>query len=167
DLDAIEIAISFQRLMEECELTQEGLSQKVGKNRSTVTNYLRLLKLPADVQIAIRDKKISMGHARAVAGIENELDQLEVLKKILKDGLSVRQTEKLASLTGEDKKPKKAESKDDAVSLSFEQQKVKDDLEEYLGTRISIKKGNNGVGKIVINFASESDFKRIIDLLDF
>ena len=165
DLDAIEIAISFQRLMEECNLTQEGLSQKLGKNRSTITNYLRLIKLPADVQIAIRDKKISMGHARAIAGIEKESDQLDVLKKVLQNGLSVRQTEKLSASVGEEK-PKKSNKQEDAA-LSFEQQKVKDDLEDYLGTRISIKKGNNGVGKIVINFASESDFKRIIDLLDF
>ena len=166
DLDAIEIAISFQRLMDECELTQEGLSQKVGKNRSTVTNYLRLLKLPADVQIAIRDRKISMGHARALAGISSEKDQLSILKKVLNEGLSVRQTEKLSTSAGEDKVSKNGTT-NDPVSLSFEQQKVKGDLEEYLGTRISIKKGNNGVGKIVINFASESDFKRIIDLLDF
>ena len=165
DLDAIEIAISFQRLMDECDLTQESLSQKIGKNRTTVTNYLRLLKLPGDVQIAIRDKKISMGHARALAGMSEEKKQFDILKKIVSNDLSVRQTEKLVADSAKEKQAPEIKEKD-PLSLSFEQQKIKDDLEEYLGTKISIKKGNNGVGKIVINFASESDFKRIIDLLD-
>ena len=165
DLDAIEVAISFQRLIDECDLTQEALSKKVGKKRSTVANYLRLLNLPATIQIAIRDKKISMGHARALAGVSDTKRQNQILKKVLNDGISVRQTEQLASTAHVSEE--KSKNKPDPLTLSFEQQKVKTDLEAYLGTKISIKKGSNGTGKIVVNFASESDFKRIIDLLDF
>ncbi len=167
DLDAIEVAISFQRLMDECDLTQDQLSKKIGKNRTTVTNYVRLLKLPAEVQIAVREKSISMGHARSLAGVDDEKLQKQILAKILKDGLSVRQTEKLASAANSESKPAKSGTKPEPITLSFEQQKVKTDLEDYLGTKISIKKGSNGTGKIVINFASQGDFKRIIDLLDF
>lgn len=165
DLDAIEVAISFKRLMEECDLTQEELSKKIGKNRTTVTNYVRLLKLSAETQIAVRDRAISMGHARCLAGIDDADKEIALLRKIIKEGLSVRQTEKLAS---QNSKPKETgQNKTEPLALSFEQQKVKDELEDYLGTRISIKKGNNGTGRLIINFASESDFKRIIDLLDF
>lgn len=166
DLDAIEVAISFQRLIDECDLTQDALSAKIGKNRSTVTNYLRLLKLPAQAQIAVRDRQISMGHARALAGIKDEKTCDKVLAKVISQGLSVRQTEKMISDLA--KSPEtKSNTKLEPLSLSFEQQKVKSDLEAYLGTKISIKKGGNGTGKIIVNFASEGDFKRIIDLLDF
>lgn len=165
DLDAIEVAISFKRLMEECDLTQEELSKKIGKNRTTVTNYIRLLKLSAETQIAVRDRAISMGHARCLAGIDDQDREIELLRKIIKEGLSVRQTEKLASQKTKSKDA--GQNKAEPLALSFEQQKVKDELEDYLGTRISIKKGNNGTGRLIINFASESDFKRIIDLLDF
>jgi len=164
DLDAIEVAISFQRLIDECDLTQAQLSSKIGKNRTTVTNYLRLLKLPAEAQISVRDHRISMGHAKALAGIDDESKCLNILAQILKDGLSVRQTEKIIA---QHNKPKASTIKSNPLTLSFEQQKVKSDLEVYLGTKISIKKGSNGTGKIVVNFASEGDFKRIIDLLDF
>lgn len=164
DLDAIEIAISYQRLIDECNLTQDGLSQKIGKSRASVTNYLRLLKLTADVQIAIRDKEISMGHARVLAGIADEDKQVTILKRIIKDDLSVRQVEQIARDSKKDKTPK---SKSFDPSLSFEQQKIKTDLEEYLGTKIGVKQGSNGTGKIVISYASENDLKRIIDLLDF
>lgn len=166
DLDAIEVAISFQRLIDECDLTQDALSNKIGKNRTTVTNYLRLLKLPAAAQIAVRDRQISMGHARALAGVKDEMDCTRILKKIISQGLSVRQTEKMISELG--KAPiVNGNNKAEPMTLSFEQQKVKSDLEAYLGTKISIKKGGNGTGKIIVNFASEGDFKRIIDLLDF
>lgn len=163
NLDAIEVAISYQRLMDECDLTQDELSKKVAKKRSTVTNYLRLLKLPADIQIAIRDKKISMGHARAILGAESEALQLKLLKKIMKEGLSVRKTEELVKNAGKSK----SKSGSQKVTLSFEQQKVKDDLEDFLGTKIQISKSKEGNGKLVINFASDSDLKRIIDLLDY
>lgn len=170
NLDAIEVAISYQRLIEECNLTQEGLSEKVGKKRSTITNYLRLLKLPAEVQLGLRNKSISMGHARALVNVGSEALQSELYKQILSDGLSVRQVEAL--VRGEKTNTPAAEptSKKDntgRASLSFQQQKSRDDLADRLGTKIDIVKGNNGKGKIVINFSSENDLERLIDILDF
>lgn len=164
NLDAIEVAVSYKRLMDECDLTQEELSKKIGKSRSSVTNFIRLLKLPAEVQIAVRDKELSMGHARALAGVEKEADAIKLLKSCLKNGWSVRQLEAATKKIAE---PKQETKETNDVSLSFEHQKVKGDLESYLGTKIAIKKGSNGNGKIVINFGDEADFKRIIDLLDF
>lgn len=163
DLDAIEVAISYQRLLEECSLTQEELSKRVAKKRSTVANYLRLLHLPAEIQIAIREKIISMGHARAIAGIEDAAFQMKVFNAIIEKGLSVRQAEELAR-QGNNSRKRALPSK--TVPLSFEQQKVKEDLENYLGTKIQITRQTEGNGKIVITFSSDSDLQRIIDLLD-
>ncbi len=164
DLDAIEIAISYQRLLEECNLTQEELSSRVAKKRSTVANYLRLLQLPAEIQIALRDKELSMGHARALAGIDDPKKQLKIFKTVTEKGLSVRKTEELArnAVNGTSSKPAPK-----TPQLTYEQKKVKEDLERYLDTGIQIAKNNKGGGKLVINYNSEADLKRIIDLLDF
>ncbi|MCB0402429.1 MAG: ParB/RepB/Spo0J family partition protein [Flavobacteriales bacterium] len=162
DLDAVEIAFSYQKLIEECNLTQEQLSDRVGKKRSTVTNYLRLLKLPAEIQLAIRTKDISMGHARALVNIEDEKKQLAISRRIIKEGLSVRQVEELVKGTKADggtaaKTPKK--------DLSFTQQKIKDDLSDFLRTQVQLQTGSKGNGKLVIPFASEKELERIAELL--
>lgn len=162
DLDAIEVAISYQRLIDECKLTQESMSERVGKKRSTVANYLRLLKLPAELQLGIRKKVISMGHARALVNIDDENDQLFVFEQIITEGLSVRKVEELVRNI-KDPKPK-AEPKPSIKDSTY------DDLESHLGTffdtKIQFKRGENGKGKIVIPFKSDQDLERIIAILD-
>lgn len=169
NLDSIEVAISYKRLIEECSLTQEQLSQKVSKQRSTITNYLRLLKLPVEIQLAIRNNDISMGHARALINIENTDKQLDIYQQIVLNNLSVREVENLArgektlsTLTSKDIPNKKSTK----GNLSFEQLKVVDDLRAMFNTKVSISLENNGKGKIVIPFKSDNDLKRILDLLD-
>lgn len=176
NLDAIEVAISYKRLIDECSLTQEQLSEKVAKQRSTITNYLRLLKLPAEVQLAIRDKVITMGHARALVSIENEDKLLEIFRMTVEDHLSVRQVEELAR--GEaPSKVRKASEETEAVEkekkekkenepLSFEEQKITNDLSQYFNAHVEFKKQSNGKGKIVIPFTSDDELQRILSVLD-
>ena len=162
DLNDIEVALSFQRLIEECNLTQEGLSTKIGKKRSTVTNYLRLLKLSPEVQLALIDKKISQGHARSILSISEEKNQSNLLKKIINEGLSVRQTEELVKGKSESKirngKRKQA--------LSFTQQKFKEDLTLFLKTPVNLKMDENGKGAIEIKFRSQNELAQIMQMLD-
>ena len=162
DLNAVEIAISYQRLIEECELTHEELSKQVSKNRSTITNYLRLLKLPAEVQVAMRDGKISMGHARALINIEDVALQLYLLKKIIAEDLSVRQVEQLVRAQGD--KPIVEKEKSEPLPAFFGESATS--LREKLDTAVSIRRNNNGNGQIVIKFESDQDFSRILGLID-
>ena len=161
DLDAIEIAISYQRLIEECKLTQESMSERVGKKRSTISNYLRLLRLPAEIQLGIRDKQISMGHARALVNIEDEAIQLKTYYRIIDESLSVRKTEEVIRKINnpEEKKPKEKES------LPEEYQQVEKHLKDFFATEIDFKRSNKGKGKIVIPFKSDEDLERIMSLL--
>lgn len=162
NLDAIEVAISYQRLMDECELTQEELSGRVGKNRSTVANYLRLLKLPAEVQIGIIEKKISMGHARALVNAGSEKVQIDVFRRILKDALSVRQVEELIRQK-KSASPKKTKA---TPALSFQQQKMRDDLRERLEAKVNIHRRENGSGKLEIHFGSNEDLDRLLEKME-
>lgn len=170
NLDAIEVAISFKRLMDECKLTQEELSQKVGKNRSTVTNFLRLLKLPALIQVGIRTKQISMGHARALIAIEDENKQLEIFKAIIENELSVRQAEELAREgkkgTSIEKKVTEKKVKEEAPVLSLEHRKVVDDLKHTFNTDVQLSINEYGKGKLTFSFSSKEDLQRILDILD-
>jgi ParB family chromosome partitioning protein len=170
NLDAIEVAISFKRLMDECKLTQEELSQKVGKNRSTVTNFLRLLKLPALIQVGIRTKQISMGHARALIAIEDENKQIEIFKAIIENDLSVRQTEELAREGKKgasiEKKVTEKKVKEEAPVLSLEHRKVVDDLKHTFNTDVQLTINEYGKGKLTFSFASKEDLQRILDILD-
>lgn len=167
-LDAIEVAISYKRLIDECNLTQEQLSQKVSKQRSTITNYLRLLKLPIEIQLGIRNGDISMGHARALINIENPEKQLEIFNQIILNNLSVREAEDLARGVKTIVESVKTSSgnKTTKSSLSVEQQILVDDLRAVFNTKVSINREGNGKGKIVIPFKSDNDLKRILDLLD-
>lgn len=166
NLNAIEVALSFQRMIDECNLKQEELGQRVSKNRSTVTNYLRLLKLPPDIQIAIRDGKISMGHARALINVADIDKQLYVLKLILEKELSVRKTEELVREIQKGKKEGKPDKGKQA--LSFQLQKVEDDLASKFSTRVRVNlKGAKDKGAIEIPFNSEDDLNRILELLDW
>ncbi|OFY95631.1 MAG: chromosome partitioning protein ParB [Bacteroidetes bacterium RIFCSPLOWO2_12_FULL_31_6] len=164
DLDALEVAFSYQKLIEECNLTQEKLSERVGKKRSTVANYLRLLKLPAEIQLAIRTKDISMGHARALINIEDEKKQIAITRRIIKEGLSVRQVEEIV-------KEKKAEGKETPTKkeipseLSFSHQKIAADLSDFLRTNVQLQSNSKGNGKLIVPFTSEKELERIIELL--
>jgi ParB family chromosome partitioning protein len=167
NLDSIEVAIGYRRLIEECALTQEQLSDRIGKDRSTVTNYLRLLKLPAEIQLGIREKKISMGHARALLGVEDETRQIEAYNAIVDGDLSVRAAEQMVrdvARGGNKISIKKPNTK--PGELSFEQVKAKEELTSHLNTKVDIQKNEKGVGRIVIEFKSENDLNRIIHLLD-
>lgn len=164
DLDAIEIALSYQRLMDECQLTQESLSDRVGKKRSTVSNYLRLLKLPALIQKGIVEKTISMGHARALVNIQNPEDQLAIYQAILENELSVRKVEELVrELNASEKKVSKPASK---VKYPEEYGELKEHLSRFFNTKVDFTLNNKGKGKIVIPFGSSRDLERIISILD-
>jgi ParB family chromosome partitioning protein len=169
NLNAIDISLSYNRLIEECNLTQEELSTRVGKKRSTITNYLRLLNLPAEIQHALRDSKISMGHARALVSIEDEEIQLAIFREIEENELSVRQVEEMARgytiQTKEDKKAKR-ESKKEKGNLSFSELKLKSELHDLFKTKVEIVKNNKGKGKIVIAFNSKDDFERITSVFE-
>lgn len=165
DLDAIEVAISYQRLMEECKLTQETLSQRVGKKRATVTNYLRLLKLPAEIQLGIRDRKLTMGHARSIIPIEKPETQLKLYHKIINEELSVRKVEDLVRKLSQPQDETEKSSKPQ-TTLPKEYNDLKDHLEKYFETRIDFKRNENGSGKIVIPFKTDDELERIIGILD-
>ncbi|HXK74845.1 MAG TPA: ParB/RepB/Spo0J family partition protein, partial [Bacteroidales bacterium] len=162
DLNAIEIAISYQRLIEECNLSQEELSEKVGKDRSTIANYLRLLKLSLQSQIAVRDNKISMGHARAMVVIEDDELQNKLLNEIIKNGLSVRQTESLVKKYNAEQGVVKRKMK---LTLSPSVTDFQVEFSKKLKTKVSISKTSTGKGKISIPFTSPEDLERIINIL--
>lgn len=164
NLNAIEVALSYQRLMSECNLSQEELATNVGKNRSTVTNYLRLLKLPPDIQVALRDGLISMGHARAIITIENVDQQLDVFKRIIKDQLSVRQVEQIVRSWSQ--KDTSKHNTSDHSGVSNEISKLQGKLMNHFGTKVSIKANHDNKGEIKIPFTSADDLNRILDLLD-
>lgn len=168
DLNAIEIALGYKRLIEECKLTQEQLSQKVGQDRSTVTNFLRLLKLPEPIQAALRDKKITMGHARALLSVDDVQMQTKILNDILKNELSVRRIEEYArTYSGKTNQKSKAKSQKNKPSvLSFEEQKLQEDLSDYFKSDVTLEKQNTGEGKIIIPFKSDAELKKISLLLD-
>ncbi len=161
DLNAIEISINYKRLMDECELTQEELSERVGKNRSTVTNYLRLLKLPPDIQKGIKEKKLTMGHARALITIEESEVQLDIFKSILRGDLSVRQVEQLIRKY---KLGRKQQTKPDAkIPLAY--QRIQDELSSLYSTKVSIKTFKGEKGEITLSYFSDDDLNRILDQL--
>jgi ParB family transcriptional regulator, chromosome partitioning protein len=164
NLNAIEVSISYKRLIDECSLTQEMLSERVGKNRTTITNYLRLLKLPPEIQAAIRDEKITMGHARALVNLDDITSQISLYKQIVDAGLSVRETESIARTKP---KNKPAGNKRDTSSLSHEMKKIQDALSGKFESKIELKAAQNGRGKIIIPFQSYDDLSRVLELLNY
>jgi ParB family transcriptional regulator, chromosome partitioning protein len=167
DLNAIEVAITYQRLIEECSLTQENLSDRVGKKRATITNYLRLLKLPAEIQIGLRNDKISMGHARALISMEDADDQQYVYEEAIKNDLSVRKVEELVRKLQTGGKVSKTPPE---TGITGELPKVYDELTTHLsrhfGTKVGFKRNTKGSGKIVIPFTSDEELERIVSILD-
>jgi ParB family chromosome partitioning protein len=165
NLNAIEIALSYQRLISECNLKQDELGERVGKNRATVTNYLRLLKLPPDIQIAVRDAKLSMGHARAIINVENPEQQLYIFKKTLTDDLSVRKVEELVrEVSGKKADPGSTAPASATPTPSREINQLQSRLSSHFGTRVAVK-SDGKKGEIKIPFLSVEDLNRILDIL--
>lgn len=165
NLNAIEVALSFQRMIDECHLKQDELGSRVSKNRSTITNYLRLLKLPPAIQASIRDRQISMGHARALISIENSDHQLYIYQETLKLGLSVRKVEELVRQLEKSGKTKGLVSKKQRIS--FQYLKIQDDLASKFATNVKLKIEDKGKGSIEIAFMSDDDLNRILEMLDW
>lgn len=163
DLDPIEVAISYQRLIDEIGLTQEQMSDRVGKKRSTITNYLRLLKLDPIIQTGIRDGFISMGHGRALINIDDYDSQIDIYRKVVKQALSVRETESLVKAYQDSLKPKTAKK----TTATFEVPETsKKSFATYFGAKVEVKTTANGKGKITIPFHSEEDFNRLLKLIE-
>jgi ParB family chromosome partitioning protein len=165
DLDPIEVALSYQRLIDEINLTQEEMSLRVGKKRSTITNYLRLLKLDPIIQTGMRDTFISMGHGRALINVENTEDQLGIYEKILEQKLSVRQTEEIVKNLKNGASPVVKPVAKQIETPKFVSKGLKS-ISEYFGHKIDVKLSGNEKGKIIIPFHSEEDFNRIKKLLE-
>jgi ParB family chromosome partitioning protein len=163
DLNAIEIALSCQNLMEKCNYTQEQLSERIGKKRATVTNYLRLLRLPADIQMALKDKKIDMGHARALVSVEDPVAQLNIFSQILAEGLSVRKVEELVRNLGVEKKPK---AKSSQLDLKEEYSELKSRLSNLFSSKVDLSCDAKGKGKITISFKNDDEFLKILEFFD-
>jgi len=165
DLDAVEVAISFQRLIEECRLTQEELSDRVGKQRSTVANYLRLLKLPAEIQLGIRNKQLMMGHARTLISIDDPKKQISIYYKIVDGELSVRQAEELVRQLQSEKikDPARVERKQ---KLNEDFSKLSDHLSNIFAAKVNFRINELGKGKIVIPFENPEEMERILGIFD-
>ena len=166
DLNAIEIALAYQKLIDNYELTQEKLSERVGKKRTTIANYLRLLKLPAEIQVGLKDKKIDMGHARALISVQDPEIQLALYEQILQDGLSVRQVEELVRNAAEAAVPEAKDEQPKKKLLPEEYNLLKDHLSRFFNTRVNLSCNEKGKGKITIPFASEDELEKLILLLD-
>lgn len=168
DLNAIEIALTFKKLIEQYDLTQERLSERIGKKRATIANFLRLLKLPAEVQLGLRDKRVDMGHARALLSIEKPSLQLKLYNEIVKNGLSVRKVEELAKTyqKSEDDDNTKTEPKKKLKYTSSDFDILKKHLSTTFKTQVNFTCDNNGKGKITFPFKNEDELERLICIFD-
>lgn len=165
DLNAIEVALSYHRLIQECNLTQEKLAQQISKSRTSITNHLRLLKLPAKIQLAVRENEVSMGHARALVGIDDTDKQIEIFERVINEKLSVRDLENI--LREEKNNTTEEKKKDTAKPVITEQQsQFTNGFSEKVAAKVQIKKQPSGNGKLIINFNSEVDLNRIIEILN-
>jgi len=164
DLDPIEIAISFQRMIEECGFTQENLGDRVGKQRSTVTNFLRLLKLPDEIKLGLRHRLITMGHAKALLSVDDVNDQTFLFERILNEGLSVRETEEIARemKDGQSKQQKGKKSK----NTNDNYKELEEKLKNFFNSKVKFSRTDKGNGKIVISFSNDQDLERLISLFD-
>ncbi len=165
DLDSIEVALSFQRLIEECNLTQEAMAERVGKKRATVTNYLRLLKLPAEIQFAIRAKKISMGHAKALLSLDTDKEQLKFANQIIEQDLSVRQIEQKIQNLGK-KKEKKEKEENVAMELPDSHFRVIEIVGKFFNNNVTARRDAKGNGEISIRFSNDSEVEAFLQALE-
>lgn len=167
ELNPVEVALSYKRLMEECKLTQDKMSERVGKKRSTISNYIRLLKLPAEILAGLRDQTISMGHARALINMNDQESQINLFRDVVSKGFSVREIEQIVKDFGDItyKQTSRPRSKSNNI-LTFEQQKFTNDLSHKLNKKIQLKVLKSGKGKILINFNSEDELRDIFNQLN-
>lgn len=163
-LNPVEIALSYQRLIDECKLTQEKMSERVGKKRSTITNYLRLLKLPAEILAALRDESISMGHARALVNVKNQDTQINIFRDAINNSFTVREIEQVVKDFGDSSYTKKSRKRSKTLP-SFEHQKLANDISNKIGKDVKLKVSKSGKGKIEIPFNSNDDLHQIISQL--
>ncbi len=166
DLNAIEVALTFKKLIDQYELTQEKLSLRIGKKRATIANFLRLLKLPAEVQLGLRDRRVDMGHARALLAVENPKHQLKLYNEILKKGLSVRQVEELAKLYNEQEHSETPAKPASSGSISKEYEILKNHLSQSFRTPVQFSCDKQGKGKITFPFKNEEELERLITIFD-
>lgn len=168
DLNAIEIALTFFRLIKDYNLTQERLSERVGKKRATISNYIRLLQLPAEIQMGLKDRKIDMGHARALLGIENPADQLKLYNLILKNSYSVRAVEQMVRSYIENGgfEPKEKGKKDNKLNELKEMEELKSHLSRIFSTKVQLTCNEKGKGRITIPFANDEELMKIMQLMD-
>lgn len=166
DLDAIEVALSFQRLMDECSLTQETMADKVGKKRATVANYLRLLKLPAEIQVCIRDKRISIGHAKAILSLNDPEAQQSLCDEIVRKSLSVRQAETKAQNMLRKTQAGSSTDKKPAAELPDPYYRVLEIIGKYFGNNISLKRSEQGKGSITIQFSSDAEVESFLKAIE-
>lgn len=166
DLNAIEVALSYKRLMDECDMTQEQVAERMKKERSTVTNYVRLLKLPPDVQKAVRDGQISMGHARAIIGLEEVDKQLYVFRETLQKGLSVRQVEQLVKNMTQTSHIPVANNNANAGKLPPAYKRIEDNMASHFSTKVKMDRKKSGKGTVTIEFYNDSDLERIMEKMN-
>lgn len=164
NLNAIEIGLAYKRLMSECNLTQEDVADRMKKERSTVTNYIRLLKLPPSIQVSVRNKEISMGHARALLGLEHIEQQLFAAKEIIEKQLSVRATEELIKQISQQKEGTKAKAKSSELPPAYK--RIEDQIASHLSTKVKLDRKKNGKGTIVLEFYNDNDLERILDKMN-
>ena len=162
DLNALEVAFTYQRLLDECNITHEGLASRISKDRSTVTNFLRLLKLPPEIQSSLKSEEISMGHARALLGVDDVAQMIYLYRQVKDQNLSVRDTEALVKKQNvpQESKANTATTKDHAI------RKIQDDLSDVFDTKVDVKQTPTGKGNIIIHFANTLELNRILDLLE-
>lgn len=165
NLNAIEIGLSYRRLMDECDLTQEEVAERMKKDRSTVTNYLRLLRLPPDIQKSVRDGELSMGHARAIIGLEQIDQQLYVFREVKDKGLSVRQTEKLVKDMSSPEAKSQGSAKSAPLKLPPAYKRIEDSMASHFSTRVKMERKKNGKGNITIEYYNDEDLERIMKLM--
>ena len=161
-LNPVEVALSYQRLLDECKLTQDKMSERVGKKRSTITNYLRLLKLPAEILASLKNKEISMGHARALINVSNHETQINIFRDALENGFSVREIEQIVKEFGSIGYKKVSPKARKSTIPSFEHQKISNDLKKLTGKPVSLKVSKSGKGKLEISFSNDDELSEII-----
>ncbi|MBS1775947.1 MAG: ParB/RepB/Spo0J family partition protein [Bacteroidetes bacterium] len=166
DLNAIEIGMSYKRLMDECSMTQEQVADRMKKDRSTITNYIRLLKLPPDIQRAVRDGELSMGHARAIIGLDLVDQQLYVYREVKEKGLSVRQVEALVKDLLADERPDVAHTKHKDSQLPPAYKRIEDNMASHFSTKVKMERKRNGKGAITIEFYNDNDLERIMEKMN-
>ncbi|MGI9191208.1 MAG: ParB/RepB/Spo0J family partition protein, partial [Chitinophagaceae bacterium] len=165
NLNAIEIGLAYKRLMSECNLTQEQVAERMKKDRSSVTNYIRLLKLPPSVQVSVREKQLSMGHARTLLGLEHIEQILFAAKEIIEKQLSVRQAEELIKQINKTNKPSANEKSKPSSNLAPAYKRIEDQMASHFSTKVQLQRKKNGQGTIQIEFYNDSDLERILDAM--